>query len=375
MLLTSIAALALTLPAAASAPAPAPRIESHGKLEWFAGPFDAALVKAKAENKIVFIDFWTSWCGPCKALVKNTFSDDTVAAEMKDVICLSVDAESETGVPLAAKFSVRAYPTMLLLEPDGSVRDQLVGYMPPDKFKQEIQRVKRNQDTLPDLRKRIAADTRNLKARSELAGKLKSIGDVAGAQEQLAEMKKLDPERESLDTRKLEYELLTDSIEAEWMKTKALDTSRLVAYLDKETYPGILFDGWMRVLQMDMAVAKKSKDAAARDKANAEAARAARTAWKHCPPEAKAQAGNQIAWSFWELREFASADDKAFALEVARASDAAMPNTPQVLDTLACVLFMNGQKDEAAKTIEKCMQLDPQNPQWPKRLEEFGVKS
>lgn len=64
MLIISIAVAALmTPPAAASSHAAAPSAVSsdHGKLAWFEGSFEDVLAKAKASNKIVFLDFWTSW--------------------------------------------------------------------------------------------------------------------------------------------------------------------------------------------------------------------------------------------------------------------------------------------------------------------------
>ena len=54
MLLTLFASAALALPAT-------PAVEGHGKLPWFEGTFAEALVEAKAQNKIIFIDFWTDW--------------------------------------------------------------------------------------------------------------------------------------------------------------------------------------------------------------------------------------------------------------------------------------------------------------------------
>lgn len=66
MLLTSIALAALMSPPATAVPSGSPSAAvatraDHGKLAWYEGSFDDALKKAKAENKIIFIDFWTEW--------------------------------------------------------------------------------------------------------------------------------------------------------------------------------------------------------------------------------------------------------------------------------------------------------------------------
>ena len=89
--------------------------------------FDAALKKAGEENKIVFIDFFTTWCGPCKRLDETTWRDPAVAALLKEkTIALRIDAEK--NAELANRYHVEAYPTMALLKPDGTVLDTLVGY-------------------------------------------------------------------------------------------------------------------------------------------------------------------------------------------------------------------------------------------------------
>ena len=66
MLLTSIALAALISPPATAVPSGTASVAAatkadHGKLAWYEGSFEDALKKAKAENKIIFIDFWTEW--------------------------------------------------------------------------------------------------------------------------------------------------------------------------------------------------------------------------------------------------------------------------------------------------------------------------
>ena len=48
-------------------------------IEFFKGTFEEALAKAQAEEKLVFVDAYTVWCGPCKWMSKNTFTDAKVA--------------------------------------------------------------------------------------------------------------------------------------------------------------------------------------------------------------------------------------------------------------------------------------------------------
>jgi thiol-disulfide isomerase/thioredoxin len=102
------------------------------------GPFqdltlDQALAAAKRDNKVVMIDFFTTWCGPCKKLDKTTWTDPEVQKWLAEqTVALRLDAEKETD--LAKKQRIDAYPTMLFLKPDGGEIDRLVGYEAPKEF-------------------------------------------------------------------------------------------------------------------------------------------------------------------------------------------------------------------------------------------------
>lgn len=95
--------------------------------------FESALEKAKKEKKLVFVDFFTTWCGPCKMLDKTTWQDPKVIKWLtENTIPLKIDAEKE--VELAKRYGVRAYPTMAFIKPDGKILDVIIGYHPPEKF-------------------------------------------------------------------------------------------------------------------------------------------------------------------------------------------------------------------------------------------------
>jgi thiol:disulfide interchange protein len=109
--------------------------EAPKEIAWFQGTLDEALAKARKENKLVFIDFWTTWCGWCKKLDKDTYTDARVIAAMNEhYVCLSLDAETKVGAPLARRYSVDGYPTLLMLTTDGFVRERIAGYKAPDPF-------------------------------------------------------------------------------------------------------------------------------------------------------------------------------------------------------------------------------------------------
>jgi thiol:disulfide interchange protein len=82
---------------------------------------DAALAKAKAEKKAVFMDFYTSWCMPCRMMDESVFTDWDVTQYMaENVVSVKVNAEKGRGVELKSRFFVGAYPTFVFLAPDGT---------------------------------------------------------------------------------------------------------------------------------------------------------------------------------------------------------------------------------------------------------------
>lgn len=99
-----------------------------------------AIEAAKVEKKLVFIDFYTSWCGPCKMMATNVFPQPKVGEYFNaKFVCLKLDAEKE-GKELAARFKVRAYPTFIVLDTNEKVLlNKVGGNFDGDKFVEEIE--------------------------------------------------------------------------------------------------------------------------------------------------------------------------------------------------------------------------------------------
>src|SRR5574343_1372641 len=77
---------------------------------FFEGTWEEALQKAKAEKKLIFLDAYASWCGPCKMMKRRTFSDPKVGEQFnKYFISVAIDMEQGEGPELARKFQVDSY--------------------------------------------------------------------------------------------------------------------------------------------------------------------------------------------------------------------------------------------------------------------------
>lgn len=97
--------------------------------------FSDVLAKAKKENKLVFLDAYASWCGPCKMLERNVFSQKEVGDYYNlHFVNSHFDMEKGEGVALAKKYRVTSYPTLLFLDGDGVVVNKSLGYLNPAQF-------------------------------------------------------------------------------------------------------------------------------------------------------------------------------------------------------------------------------------------------
>ncbi len=84
---------------------------------------------ASEEGKLLFIDFYTTWCAPCKQLDRLVFQKDSITQMMsKDFVLLKYDAENDTIFHLSKKHHVSSYPTAIVLNQDGFVVNRKYGF-------------------------------------------------------------------------------------------------------------------------------------------------------------------------------------------------------------------------------------------------------
>ena len=106
-----------------------------GGIVFFNGKWKDALAKAKAENKLIFLDIYATWCGPCKKLKAKSFASAKVGTYFNEkFINLTLDGEEGEGIILAEKYRLQAYPTLLFIDGDGIVKKAAVGYYNPSEL-------------------------------------------------------------------------------------------------------------------------------------------------------------------------------------------------------------------------------------------------
>ena len=99
----------------------------------------AAQARARAENKLIFLDVWTEWCGWCIKLQRDTFPSALGQGALSRVVPVSLMTQYRDGKPTANKnietqFNIEGFPALFLLDADGRVVSNQPGYLPPKDF-------------------------------------------------------------------------------------------------------------------------------------------------------------------------------------------------------------------------------------------------
>lgn len=91
---------------------------------------EKAREQAKTENKPIFLDCYTSWCGPCKMMANDVFTLEAAGEYFnKNFVCVKIDMEKGEGPAIGKQYGVDAYPTFLIINADGKLMHKLVGAM------------------------------------------------------------------------------------------------------------------------------------------------------------------------------------------------------------------------------------------------------
>lgn len=94
--------------------------------------YQEAMNEAKSQNKPVLIVFHADWCGPCRKMKKDTYSDAAVIAAADPFIRVYIDTDKQPDV--AETYNVSGIPAFYVLSPAGNVVTSTVGYQPPKEF-------------------------------------------------------------------------------------------------------------------------------------------------------------------------------------------------------------------------------------------------
>jgi thiol-disulfide isomerase/thioredoxin len=127
---------------------------------FFKGGFKEACADATKTKRLVLVDFYTTWCMPCKKLDQTTWKDKEVLAWLKDT-CVSIKLDAEKEESLAKQYKLNAYPTILLLKADGTEIDRFVGYKTPAELLSETKDALAGKDAVARAKDKLAGKNAN----------------------------------------------------------------------------------------------------------------------------------------------------------------------------------------------------------------------
>jgi thioredoxin-related protein len=112
-------------------------------VKWEQGTLQEALNKAKKNKKgpnVVFVDCYTTWCGPCRHMSKDVFPTKEAGDYFnKRFVNIQIDMEKGEGVDVKKKYDVGAYPTFLILDTEGKELGRVVGSAELSEFIQSVE--------------------------------------------------------------------------------------------------------------------------------------------------------------------------------------------------------------------------------------------
>ena len=117
--MTALLAAVLVASAPVARPAlAAPAHGSHGSLPFVADDYPAALARAKAQHKPLFIDFWATWCHSCLSMQRFVLADPGMAPVKDAVVWLSIEVEQEKNRVAVERYPIDGLPTFLVIDPE-----------------------------------------------------------------------------------------------------------------------------------------------------------------------------------------------------------------------------------------------------------------
>lgn len=104
--------------------------------------FEDALKKANAESKMIFVDVYTTWCGPCKRMDSQVFSNVAVGKRInRDFVSIKIDNEKSEDRAKMVPYNIKGYPTMLVLDRTGKELLRVYGFHDVDELIKQLDKL------------------------------------------------------------------------------------------------------------------------------------------------------------------------------------------------------------------------------------------
>lgn len=146
-------------------------------IEFFHGSWQDALAKARSEEKLIFVDAFASWCGPCKRMAKETFPDGKVGEVFNaNFVNLKIDMEKPENAEFAGKYPVNSYPTLFFIDGEGKIVLKEIGAKSPDQILETAKKAMGKNDKSVDYEKKYNEGNRDPKMLYDYVRALNAAG-------------------------------------------------------------------------------------------------------------------------------------------------------------------------------------------------------
>ena len=307
----------------------------------------------KAGDKLVLVQFYTDWWSWCKRLDADTFPDKRVIdLTKKYYLALKVNAEENDGPDLKVQYNIQGFPTTVFINADGEEVDRIVGYLPPDKFAAELDRIRQNIGTIAALEEKVKTEPNNIDLWMTLAEKYESKGDIRSALDVWNTLSELDETISELSSFKIaKYSTeLSGTIDQVEEFIQQYPESK---YVGKAYYSIVKFQKKNKNAAEEAKVYKIYTDLVIKN------------------GEKNYNALNGYAWRMAELELNLKDALEKVRLAVEMIDEKEHQARAQVMDTEAEVLWKLGQIDEAVKVIDACIKLQPDDEYYSKQKKKF----
>ncbi len=356
-------------------------IMSTGGIEFFHGTIEELKAEAKSKKKLIFLDAFTEWCGPCKMMSSGTFTDTEVGKFFNaNFINYKLDMEKGEGPGIAVRYEIMAYPTLLFLNAKGELVHKVMGFRQPAQLLDEARKAVNPKDNLALMKSEYENGTKDPELLLNYAKRLSESGmdysEVAQKYfETQAEKDLISPQNweavktltDSLNSREFQFLLKKKADYLKKYPQKEIDTKiykvcARVAGAAMKSGNTARYNQALDVARKYIGDNGKSADELDLEKYKflgeweAYAEKMIAYVTKYKPTNATYL--NMIAWNFYE--HVANPEQLSKALAWAKQS-VALENAYFNNDTVAALLFKLKKYEEALKYAHKAVHLAQQN--------------
>jgi thioredoxin-related protein len=213
---------------------------------------ESARKQASDQMRMLFVDVYATWCGPCKMMDQQVYTDPAVAEFMNEhFVNVRLDGECDYGREYVAEQKLEGYPTMYIFNDDGERISKIVGFTPAEELLLSLENTGEGYQKIKKFRARKEQGTLDADAFAEYITVVREMGNLEEADKLADEYleKTMDPRLSDADIRVVAFHMDLDDV---WWEAFASDKERLKSILG-EDYLGALENIYSSTLSLALA--------------------------------------------------------------------------------------------------------------------------